>query len=126
MGCRAQVIGQISRLRQAWNACRGAEDKAAQAKRKGIDEQDMDHLLSAPELSDIKDLLYARHASREKGLQHRAGGAACAQVPHAFRDGGGTLRPIGVPPLARDSPPTIVRVPSLQSEELAPSAQGSS
>ena len=62
IGARAGV--ETSRLRQAWIAARAASAAAEGKKRKGVDDHDLDTLLPAPDLSEIKTTFYNRYKLR--------------------------------------------------------------
>ena len=55
---------ETSRLRQAWIAARSASAAAESKKRKGVDDHDLDTLLPAPDLSEIKTTFYKRYKLR--------------------------------------------------------------
>jgi len=60
----ARVGVETSRLRQAWIAARAASAAAESRKRKGVDDHDLDTLLPAPDLTDIKTMFYNRYKLR--------------------------------------------------------------
>ena len=54
-------IQQTSRVRQAWSALRKARADAEKVKSRGLDDTDLDSLLTQPELDDIADHFYKRY-----------------------------------------------------------------
>ena len=54
-------IRQTSKLRQAWVAAREAAAEEREVKRKGLDENDLDALLTQPQLDDIEQTHWRRY-----------------------------------------------------------------
>ena len=50
-----------SRLRQAWLSLKQASEEQERIKRKGLDESDLDQLLTQPELDDMEARHWARY-----------------------------------------------------------------
>ena len=55
---------QAARLRQAWEAVNTAHEGASASKRKGLEEPDMETLLPAQQLLDLKEAFWLRYKMR--------------------------------------------------------------